>query len=1444
MNQTQVNEPAIDQSGVHNSPENQLPENNQVIIQPPIQNPCGRMVDYKKLCKSSVNLTRSQIASRHTMNKSYPAYSGEPTKWQMFESAFVNATISCGLTNAENLSRLLECLKGDALNAVQGLLLHPESVPGLMETLRLMFGRPELIIQTLLDEINKSTPPKSDDLKSLVKFAISVQNLCSTIKAFNSVEHLRNPSMLKDLVEKLPTQVKLNWAFYKQTVVDVNLSTLADWLYALATVASDVVITVPDSQADKKIRKDDNKTANYINSTNSLQPVMQVSSNSGAVTKNQKKCPACNRNVCKKLAFCEKFKKMTRQERWRLIKSNNICGCCLGNHRYFNCNQKVTCGVAGCDFFHHVLLHNDSKAKEKVELAAATSEVVQKKVCNSMNGIASTLTYPEIFRIVPKLGLQGTQESLCVKWSFGETQLETDSSRISLQISGVHDGAEKFLLDDVRTVKNLKLPTQSIPKDWLAKYPYFDGIPITPYNNATPQMIIGLRYSKLMVSLKTIEGTWEQPIACKTRLGWVVQGPNDRRILNSNKFSLNMCDCQRSYHGLHQLVKDFFSLEAFGVQVTDSVVESKTIMRARSIMDASTVKIDQHYETALLWRANDITLPKSYDMALRRLECVESKMKKNPILSDRIINYFKDFLDKGYIRKLSFEEQQLQGPRTWCLPVFPVFNPKKPEKLRLVWDGAAKVNGVSLNSQLLPGPDQLVPLPDILRRFREARIGLSTDIIEMFHRVFVNSKDQDAQRFLWRDGDVSKKPDVFVVKVLPFGLTCSPAIAQYVKNKNAESFQQQYPKAVEAIVKNHYVDDMIERAHDVDSAVQLIKDVQFIHRHANFDLRNLISNDREVLEVINGSPEFNDKILVDKLDINVERILGMYWNTNTDTFTYSLRFLKVQDLTDGYRPTKLDVLRTLMSVFDPLGFLTHLLIHAKVILQEIWITNITWDEQIPEALAIKWLRWLEYLKQVESLHISRLYSPRMSPNKPTSIQLHVFVDASLEAYASVAYFRVEDANGVDSCLIGAKSRVAPIKPISVPRLELQGGILGKRFAESILHSHSYLEVEQTTIWCDSKTFVAFRIGEILETKINAQWRWIPSEFNVADDATKTKYLPELRSTSRWFRGPEFLRHSNSNFSFELDEPDFTTNEEVRPYYLLTHVEVPVNKFIEYERFSNWQRLVRTMAYVLRFVSNVKTKQSERRLGVLSSDELLSAECRLFAQVQYDCFREEISIIRSNQTVSMDKYKQLDKTSPIRMCSPYLDDSGVLRVMGRLDKAHTISESVRRPIILIKDHYVTHLVVDWYHRKYLHLHHQTVLNEIRQKFWIPKLRVLLKVIRHNYQKCKNDASVPRVPEMGSIPRERFAVFTRPFTYVGIDYFGPIKVVVNRSNPKRWGALFTCLTTRAIHLEVAHSMDTSSCIMCIRNFIGRRGTPKKVHVDLVQIIGILRKYGPYF
>lgn len=180
-------------------------------------------------------------------------------------------------------------------------------------------------------------------------------------------------------------------------------------------------------------------------------------------------------------------------------------------------------------------------------------------------------------------------------------------------------------------------------------------------------------------------------------------------------------------------------------------------------------------------------------------------------------------------------------------------------------------------------------------------------------------------------------------------------------------------------------------------------------------------------------------------------------------------------------------------------------------------------------------------------------------------------------------------------------------------------------------------------------------------------------------------------------------------------------------------------------------------------------------------------------------------------------------------SPWLDEQGVLRMRSRIGACQFVSHDTKQPIILPRTHHITTLVIMHYHYKYHHCNHETVINELRQKFHIPRIRVAFTKARKGCQRCKNENAAPQPPFMADLPAARLAAFTRPFTYVGVDYFGPLEVVVGRRTEKRWGMLITCLTVRAIHIELVCSLSTNSCIMGLRNFISRRGTPRRIYSD---------------
>lgn len=167
--------------------------------------------------------------------------------------------------------------------------------------------------------------------------------------------------------------------------------------------------------------------------------------------------------------------------------------------------------------------------------------------------------------------------------------------------------------------------------------------------------------------------------------------------------------------------------------------------------------------------------------------------------------------------------------------------------------------------------------------------------------------------------------------------------------------------------------------------------------------------------------------------------------------------------------------------------------------------------------------------------------------------------------------------------------------------------------------------------------------------------------------------------------------------------------------------------------------------------------------------------------------------------------------------------------SRLELSAYVPYEMKFPVILPQNSTITHLIADWFHRRYQHANRETVVNEMRQRYHIPQMRALVAKAAKNCMRCRIWKATPKSPAMAPLPKVRLTPFVRPFTFVGLDYFGPILVKQGRSNVKRWIALFTCLSIRAVHLEVVHTMSTESCVLAIRRFVTRRGAPAEIFSD---------------
>ncbi|XP_041673814.1 uncharacterized protein LOC121529877 [Drosophila eugracilis] len=414
-----------------------------------------------------------------------------------------------------------------------------------------------------------------------------------------------------------------------------------------------------------------------------------------------------------------------------------------------------------------------------------------------------------------------------------------------------------------------------------------------------------------------------------------------------------------------------------------------------------------------------------------------------------------------------------------------------------------------------------------------------------------------------------------------------------------------------------------------------------------------------------------------------------------------------------------------------------------------------------------------------------------------TIELHVFVDASQSAFTTVAYWRVTYKNGnVLVSFVCAKTKCAPIRTMSIPRLELQAAVLGTRLMNTVKEEHS-VDISETVLWTDSKTvlkwigsthrrykhFVGNQVAEILESSKVSQWRWVPTADNAADDATRSLSKADLRPESRWLSGPEFLRQPASGWPTPEEGtehvPDAPEEEEMPGEFALV---ASIEFVILFQRFSSFSCLVRTTAWVLRFARRCRKQKSDLEEYRLTATECEAAENLLIRQAQLESFPDEMR--------SAERGKDVANSSEIRSLAPYVDKYGVLRVYGRVDAALSMPYSARRPVILSHRHSLTEMVVRHYHAQ---MKHQNV-----------------------------DATIAE-------GEDRLESEGWPFKYTGLDYFGPLLVTVARHREKRWVALFTCLTTRAIHLELAHDLSTDSCIIAIRNFACRRGPVRKLRSD---------------
>lgn len=1358
-----------------------------------------------------------------------PEFDGNIDDWQYFYSQFTESTNKFQYSNLENTTRLNTALKGKPLKDVKCFLSNPQNVDHVIRTLEFIYGRPELLLESALQKIKKLQTITENNIYAIIPMSIEIQQIvCIFEQMPNSSQHMNNPMVLRDVINKLPLYKREDWIRFSFSLAkSVDLKDFCNWINQQASFIRLVTVQEPESRNEIE------------------QPSYR------------KKTECC---VCKQdhnLFKCSQFKSLSVNERWSVIKRNKLCSSCFRtSHSSKDCRSKQICGIDNCDKYHSKFLHNRTNTRSNLQMniVGCCNESKKENLLLKIvpikvyNGTFTIDTYAFIDEgsklslvdssLLNELNIDVSdlpENLLRIKW-YGKEYKDEKSKTISLEISG--DQKEIYTLNNIKTVKNIDLPIQSFnAKDLPEKYKSFKSLPIN-YSNAKPRILLGLSHSSYAYAKNSEEK--DGLIASNTKLGWIIHG--SMKTNNENVSSPLCLHLDHEKDDLNLLVKNYINSENLGIENLNEDSNEET-SRAFKILETTTKRIPNthKFETGLLWKSDDIELPNNFKSAYSRLLLIEKRMKRDPVFAQNYENNLMAYIKKGYARLLSKEELRDYKGRYWYLPHFVIFNPNKPNKFRIVSDAAAIFEGVSLNSLLMKGPDLNQPLLKLLFNFRIGKFGVCGDIKEMFNQIKIRKEDQHCQRFLWRHGDSKKPLETFIMTSMLFGTACSPCSAQYVKNKNAKEHMETHREAAEAILDQHYVDDFIMSFESEEEAVRITNSVREVHTQGGFLLTKFVSNSNAILEKLSESiPQ--DEINMNKTHDEPEKVLGLFWNRQKDMFTFKSKLNKIPfDVLEEIRkPTKREILKVIMSVYDPFGFLQFFTITCKILLQEIWKDHVKWDERISDKHFEIWKTWQKHLKNIDSIEIPRSYFS----NVFKEAQLHVFTDASTKAYCAVAYLRINNNGKYHTSLVFSKSKVTPLNKITtIPRLELQAAVLGCK-VRKIVQDNLKVTIINTTFWCDSqvtlhwisssyqkfKLFVSNRIKYIQENSDKTEWRYINTKFNVADYATKMRELNKAPSSNHlWIVGPEFLRKPEKDWEIE-NNPKLQLNKDSLELRNSNNATVNLielqENFIKFENHSSYQKLKKLFGWVLRaknnFLARLSNRNTERTVtSYLQFHEWNESELFLCKQAQIEYFLEEIESLRRNGKV--------EKTSALRKLCPYMDDMGVLRVYGRLDWVETMSYSRRRPIILPKNHPLTLLIIKEYHETFKHQNKKLVIEQIRARFWVISIKTQLNKIIRKCNHCKIANLSYEPPLMSPLPSDRTTAYVRPFSYSGIDYCGPYSVKIKKSVVKRWIVIFNCLTTRAIHLEIVHSLTTDDCLLSLNNFINRRGLPVRIRSD---------------
>ena len=1366
-----------------------------------------------------------------------------------------------------NLIILISLLDGAAARAIKGLTLSEGNYSDAIELLKQRFGRPQQIICAHMEELVKIPSCTNDRPQSLryVYDQITVHIRGLATLGIGSTQY--GSLLIPIIMSKLPGEIRLRVA--RETKDDV---------WSLDDLMDVIRVEVEAREASEGVKMSAGKPP--------LPSGRPPQGNSGATatalsaSQMKVKCAYCNGDHFS--ASCSKVQNV--QDRKKLLLSANRCFNCLkSDHKVRDCTSTKTCR-------HCHRKHHQSLCDRLPPLKESSSETV-----DTTNNTANTSTRSsqtvllQTARVVAFGESKQPQAPVRVLFDSG-SQLSYISEKLQRQLKLKPMRIEKLHLNTFGTAgyksQSCGVVKLSLKKPGLDEVVTISALSSPVICSALPSAVNVISYSHLNDLVLADSGTDEQgtidvlvgsnyywaivtgdlrrgeegPVAVSSKLGWLLSGPISS--LGSSPLShthLSIASgfdnsCEERDVELLSVLRKFWDTESIGV--IDTSENDVNELFLPSIRFEGT-----RYEVELPWIDGHPEVPYHLNMCQTRLKLLQRRLCQRPELMQEYSRIIQEQINLGIVETV--EPETSRNKMIHYLPHHGVVRmSSETTKLRIVYDGSARSAGdiCSLNDCLQKGPNYIPKLFEVLIRFRFHQVAVTADIEKAFLMIGIRESDRDLLRFLWLKTPSTPQSEIVHLRFarLVFGLRPSPAILGAVISHHLNKYKETIPELVNKMQESLYVDDLVSGTSTVEEAISFYSEAKGVMSAAGMNLRKWKSNSEKLLDHIKES-EKGDSLQPSKGEVAEEdesfakattgyitktgddtiKLLGVAWNSSSDEFTFD--YTELLKYVESLNFTKRSLLKFTAKLFDPLGFLSPYVIQLKILFQRLCIDHKNWDDPLHGEVQRKWREIISELPFLSRVKVPRCYFE--SGTNASAVQLHGFCDASSNAYAAVIYLRSTYESGhVEVRIVTSKTRVAPTKTQTIPRLELLGALILSRLAATVVDS---LPINPTPFyWTDSTTvlhwicnhkqwkqYVSNRVNEIRSHSSASSWRHCPGTCNPADLPSRGVNGESLLSSELWWSGPKFLQLPEEKWpevtippTSSIAESELVKNPSESTHTLVANLSSPernLGAIIDCSRVGSFLKLLRVTTYVLRFARLVRPPSASN--CEVTPSELNTAELYWIQSVQAKAFAPEMSHLMHPS-----------QPRPIRVSqfNLFLSEDRLLKCKGRIGNAN-VPDEAKNPTLLPSRHPFVDLLIFHVHVQIKHSGISDTLSTLRGRYWILKGRQAVKRVLHSCVVCSRFEGLPyssvKSPDLPDLRVSEDA----PFTNTGIDFAGPLYTFETSSadceSNKAYVCLFTCASTRAVHLELARDLSVSTFLRLFRRFVSRRGLPTTLISD---------------